>query len=173
MKRRHRLTDEKIRYGKVQEEVVALISQGFIHNKSHDDQRVPGHHHDDQSHHEHRQDHRQVAREDGPSLGHRGGQVAAGVGLQDVRAHSSVHSREHRFRFTRWHNRQVQLGARAVRSTLPRSQTGLETCEWRRRGLSPNLPCSPQRSSVIGHKFINKAQFVIINCSSSGWSADR
>ncbi|KAF3835099.1 hypothetical protein F7725_027657 [Dissostichus mawsoni] len=53
-KRRHQLTHEEIRYSKVQKEVVALISQGFIHNKSHDDQRVPSHHNDNQSHHEHR-----------------------------------------------------------------------------------------------------------------------
>lgn len=86
--RESQLTHEKIGDGEVQKEVVALIPQGFIHDKSHDDQRVPGHHHDHQSHHEDREDHHQVARQRDPSLGHRGRQVGAGVGLQDVRAHS-------------------------------------------------------------------------------------
>lgn len=84
----HQLTNEKIRYGKVQKEVVALIPQGLIHNKCHDDQRVARHHHDNQGHHKNRQDHQQVAREDSASLGHRGGQVAAGVGLQNMCVHT-------------------------------------------------------------------------------------
>lgn len=70
-KKMWQLTHEKIRYGKVEEEEVALISQGLVHHKGHDDQCVAGHHHHHQSHHEHRQDHRQVSRKDGAGLGHR------------------------------------------------------------------------------------------------------
>ncbi|TNN42174.1 hypothetical protein EYF80_047668 [Liparis tanakae] len=85
---RRQLTHEEVGDGQVEEEVVALVPQGLIHNESHDDQRVPGHHDHVQGHHEDRRHHRQVARQhDAGPGGHRRGEVAAGVGLQQVRAH--------------------------------------------------------------------------------------
>lgn len=151
--KRCQLTHEKIRYGKVEEEEVALISQGLVHHKSHDDQCVAGHHHHHQSHHEHRQDHRQVSRKDGAGLGHRTCQVAARVGVQHLRAHpySGGQVMMHSSHITRKSGARLQPGAPTFRSTLrrgrapPKSRHSKET-------LYPRLPCFPRKIPESDYK---------------------
>lgn len=51
--RRVWLTHQEIRYGQIQEVVIALSSQTLVHFKSQDDQRVAQNYHYHQSHHHH------------------------------------------------------------------------------------------------------------------------
>lgn len=151
--KRCQLTHEKIRYGKVEEEEVALISQGLVHHKSHDDQCVAGHHHHHQSHHEHRKDHRQVSRKDGAGLGHRTCQVAARVGVQHLRAHpySGGQVMVHSSHITRKSGARLQLGAPTFRSTLRSGRASPKSRDSMENSLSA-ASMFPRKSPVSEYK---------------------